>query len=166
MHGKESAQWKARADSDFSEHIFTEEMSMKKINFSGLSFLVLVGAITAFLWLPLVPIFVPLVAVALAMKGILAYLFRDSTHGRQRANVEHLHLPAKKLSKNQAQPTTAWPSLANLPSPARADSLPFIHKLDPRAQRKSFRRLEHEERDRTRVRSVETEFELRKQGGL
>lgn len=117
---------------------------MKKINFNSLFFVLIVGAITAFLWLPLLPVIVPLVTFALAIKWILTNLFTDSAFTMQKFGFKNLNFPVSQIPKNQAQPT-AWPSLANLPSPARADSLPSLSRREK--EHKSFRNQKRRERN-------------------
>ena len=133
---------------------------MKKFNFSSFSIVLIVGAMTAFLWLPLLPMIVPLVTVVLGLRWAMTYLLSDACFGKQHPEFKHLYFPANQVPQRQADQNSAWPSLANLPSPARADSLPSSSEGNGRREGKSFRRQLREDRHAARAMSG---MDIRKQ---
>lgn len=97
-----------------------------------------IGAISSLLWLPLLPILLPIVSLFMAIKWAFV-----------RAPSKHLSSPTTPFSQSQAKHKTAWPSSASLPYPAGAGSLPFSSKVS--RDTKSLKRQEREYRQVARV---------------
>lgn len=127
---------------------------MKRFNLTSIAVLLVAGALTAFLWLPLLPMIVPLVALALGLKRMGATLDSEARLGKHAQQPSLLYFPNTHVPQNQASQPTAWSPLASLPSPARAGSLPLHSKAS-----KSFKKQLRESRQIARVMSG---LELRK----
>jgi hypothetical protein len=123
-----------------------EEMVMKKMNTTSLAVIAVAGALTAFLWLPLLPIIVPLVTVAFGLRWASALLDSEAGFGRATPQFKLLQFPIHKVPPpRQAPRSEARPSSANLSSPARAGS------LSPRKGEKNYKRQIRESRQIARV---------------
>jgi len=119
---------------------------LKEFNITSTVVLILAGALTAFLWLPLVPLLVPLVTLAIGFRWISASLLSDARFGNKASSSELLYFPThnKHIPPSQATKPTAWSSSAGQPSPARTGSLPY-HET------KNFKRRLRESRHIARV---------------
>jgi hypothetical protein len=105
---------------------------MKKSQTLNIAVVSIIGALSCLLWLPLLPLIAPLVIITLVVKW-----------ASRRAS------PFTPFSQSQAQDMNAWPSLASLPYPAGAGSLPFS---SPRiAKEKNAKRVRREARQIARV---------------
>lgn len=120
---------------------------MKRTNLVGTVLIFIGAAVTAFLWLPLLPILVPLVTLAIGLRWASSTLDSEAGYRKSASPTRLLYFPSQLSSPNQAQPT-AWPSSAGLPSPARADSLPFSPRGD---SKKSLRKQLREQRHMKRI---------------
>lgn len=123
---------------------------MRKFNITSLAVVLVAGALTAFLWLPLLPVIVPLVTLVIGLKRASALM--DSEAHFKKGTVQQsklLHFPITPTSNtSQASQPTAWSSLASLPSPARAGSLPLSKETT-----KNFKRQLRQSRQVARVMS-------------
>lgn len=123
---------------------------MKRSNLLSTVVLFIGGALTTFLWFPLLPIVVPLVTIALGIKWASANLLSEARFGEKVLPSKLLYFPSTKqhISPSQASRPTAWPSSASLSYPAGADSLPSFNHGE---RTKSFKRQLREHRQVTRV---------------
>lgn len=117
---------------------------MKRSNLLSTVVLFIGGALTAFLWFPLLPMVVPLVTVALGIRWASANLLSEARFGEKALPAKLLYFPSTKqhISPSQASRPTAWPSSASLSSPARTDSLPLLKK-DLKPFKKQLRESRH-----------------------
>jgi hypothetical protein len=122
---------------------------MQKSQLSNLAAVSLTGALSCFLWLPLLPILIPFVSLVLALKWIKIAVLAKPENGSFVAPSKHLQNPTTPFSQSQAPYLAAWPSSASLPHPAGADSLPF--SLGTVKEMKSFKRQQREYRQIARV---------------
>ena len=104
---------------------------MKKSKLSNIAAVSIIGALSFLLWLPLLPLLAPFVVIAVAAK----WAGKSS--------------PITTFSQSQAQHTNAWPSLASLPYPAGAGSLPFFPATPNKGQ--NPKRIRREARQAARV---------------
>lgn len=120
---------------------------MKKSQLSSLAVVSVIGALTCFLWLPLLPLIVPLVTIGGGLKWASRVLLAEPSQEAPSAPLKHHTNPITPFSQSHAN--EAWPSLASLPYPAGAGSLPF--SLRNGSKEKSARRLRREDRQIARV---------------
>ena len=122
---------------------------MKKSQLPNLAAVSITGALSCFLWLPLLPILIPFVSLALALKWIKFASFANAGNGNFESPSTHLQSPTTHFSQSQAPHLAAWPSSASLPYPAGAGSLPF--STGSFREIKSFTRQQREYRQIARV---------------
>lgn len=115
---------------------------MKKFNLTGLAVVLVVGALTAFFWLPLIPVVVPLVALMFGIKRASGLLDLEAHLPGQSQQSQLILFPFTHSSHSRASKPTARSSSASLSSPARTGSLP----LSSDAKEKSFKRQVRESR--------------------
>jgi hypothetical protein len=121
-----------------SKIFFTEE-KMKKSQYLKIAVVSIIGAVSCLLWLPLLPLIAPLVIIALVIKWASRSALND---------LKQPLVPFTPFSQSQAQDMNAWPSLASLPYPAGAGSLPFSSKM---VKEKKVKRVRREARQIARV---------------
>jgi hypothetical protein len=138
-----------------SNKVFTEETFMKNLTISSIVIIGLGGALTCFLWLPLLPVVVPLVTLTIGARWIGSILVSESLNRRQmQASMQSLHyLPITPFSKSQAKQPTAWPSPVSLSSPDKvgAGSLPLLFLKRHDVTRRNLKKEIREYRKLTRV---------------
>jgi len=113
---------------------------------SNLAAISVLGTFCCFLWLPLLPMLIPIVTVAFGLRWIALALFSKLAGNNSRSSLRQFYIPTTPFSQSQAQDIIAWPSLASLPYPAGADSLPFsfrssVDVKSPKRQRREFRQI-------------------------
>ena len=124
---------------------------MKKSQTSSLAVVSVFGALTCFLWLPLVPLLLPIVAVGLAFKWArFAFLGKDTVETSELFQKRSTS-PTTPFSQSQVEQLNAWPSKASLPYPAGVGSLPFSSRRETRTENKSPKRIRRESRQIARV---------------
>jgi len=136
---------------DFHRSIFFHGGKIMKMSHlsdskSNLAAVSVLGAFCCFLWLPLLPVLIPTVTVALGLRWIALALFSKLAGNNSRSSLRQFYNPTTPISQSQAQNMIAWPSLAGLPYPAGADSLPFsfrssVDSKSQKRQRREFRQI-------------------------
>jgi hypothetical protein len=127
---------------------------MEKSQTSNLAAVSVIGALTCFLWLPLLPILVPLAVLCVIGKwAASAFMVEEESKNSDLAHPiqrQSSYGPTTPISQGQAQDLKAWQSQASLPYPARVGSLPFSSRV-PGTEHKSAKRLRREGRQIARV---------------
>ncbi len=123
---------------------------MKNSNLISIAVIFFGGALTAFLWFPLLPLVVPLVTFAIGARWTSATLDSEAQLGKRDSRHQLLYFPPpqSQFTTTQASKPTAWSPSANLLTPARAGSLP---SLSDRKEKKNFRRQLRESRQVARL---------------
>lgn len=111
---------------------------MKKINLTSLIVVLFAGVLTAFLWFPLLPLIVPLVTLGLGLKWVSTLMDSEADY-QKTASQPRRRLPNMPFPNYQVSQKAAWSSLAGLPPPAGAGSLPFQGQKEGKSLKRYLR---------------------------